>query len=58
MEFMTIHPNGWIVLDIHRGAYKNKSVPRETFSIGDTRIEFIGRFNDQLVWKWETKLRE
>lgn len=58
MEFMTIHPNGWIVLDIHRGAYRNKSVPRETFSIGDTRIEFIGRFNDQLVWKWETKLRE
>ena len=54
-EFMTVHPKGWIVLDIHRGAYRNKSVPRETFTMRNTRIEFIGRFDDQLVWRWETK---
>jgi hypothetical protein len=45
------HDTGWLVVDDFR--YRRASpFPRNTIDIGNKRLEYVGAFADEYVWKW------
>jgi hypothetical protein len=43
--------SGWLVLDARRITLI-RGLPRNTITLGNKRVEYIGLFADQYLWKW------
>lgn len=48
--------SGWIVLDTRSYSISDpRPLPKNSFIVGDKRIEYLGLFSDQYIWRWHIR---
>lgn len=52
LPIMKQYPTGWLVVDWHRYLYSEQHLPLKTFDLGGFRLEYIGQFYDEYMWRW------